>query len=153
MVPVAFIVSVVLFILVRNIPGDPVRVILGEQITPQNYAAERHVLGLDQPVPVQYVKWMGRVLHLDFGRSLSSGDSVNQRIKDRLPATLELQLTSLVIGIIGALAIGISAAVWRNSIFAKAATAFSLLFVSVPGFLLGTLLILFFAVHWRILDR
>jgi peptide/nickel transport system permease protein len=150
MIPVAFIVSVVLFILVRNIPGDPVRVILGEQITPQNYAAERHVLGLDQPVPVQYLKWINRVVHLDFGRSLSSGDSVNKRIKDRLPATLELQLTSLVIGIIGALAIGISAAVWRNSFFAKAATAFSLLFVSVPGFLLGTLLILFFAVHWRI---
>ena len=150
MIPVAFIVSVVLFALVRAIPGDPVQVILGEQITPQNEVALRHELGLDQPVPVQYVKWIGRVARLDFGKSLSGRDSVNKRIKDRLPATLELQITSLIIGIIGALAIGISAAVWRNSIFAKLATAFSLLFTSVPGFLLGTMLILFFAVHWRI---
>jgi peptide/nickel transport system permease protein len=150
MVPVAFIVTVALFILVRSIPGDPVRVILGEQITPQTYQAKRHELGLDQSYPVQYAKWINRVAHLDFGRSLSSGDSVSKRIKDRLPATLELQLVSLSIGVLAALALGVSAAVWRDSIFAKSATAFSLLFVSVPGFLLGTLEILFFAVHWRL---
>ena len=149
MVPVAFIVTVALFILVRSIPGDPVRVILGEQITPQTYQAKRHELGLDQSYPVQYAKWIGRIAHLDFGRSLGSGDSVSKRIKDRLPATLELQLVSLAVGVLAALALGVSAAVWRDSLFAKTATAFSLLFVSVPGFLLGTLLILFFAVHWR----
>jgi|SRR5579875_19482 len=150
MIPVAFLVTVVLFVLVRSIPGDPVRVILGEQITPETYQALRHKLGLDQPYPVQYARWIVRVAHLDFGRSLSSGDSVAGRIKDRLPATLELQVTGLIVGLIGALAIGITAAVFRESFFAKCATAFSLLFVSVPGFLLGTLGILLFAVHWRI---
>jgi peptide/nickel transport system permease protein len=149
MIPVAFLVTVALFVMIRSIPGDPVRVILGEQATPENVVALRHKLGLDEPLPVQYVKWIGRVVKLDFGRSLGSRQPVRTAIVERLPATLELGLTGFLIGIAGALAIGTAAAVFRGSFFARFATAFSLIFVSLPGFFLGTLLILIFALHWR----
>jgi len=150
MVPVAFLVTVALFVMVRAIPGDPVRVILGEEATPQNVVALRHKLGLDGPVPVQYVKWLGRLVHLDFGRSLGSREPVRKAITERLPATLELGLTGFTVGLLAALAIGITAAVFRGSFAARFSTAFSLVFVSLPGFFLGTLLILIFALHWRI---
>src|SRR5215472_2199711 len=95
MIPVALVVSIVLFGLIRAIPGDPVEIILGEQLTPQTKAALRHELGLDQPVPVQYVKWLSRVVRLDFGRSLGSRLPVRTAITERLPATLELAITGL----------------------------------------------------------
>jgi peptide/nickel transport system permease protein len=150
MVPVAFLVTVALFVLVRAIPGDPVKSFLGEETNPQTVVALRHKLGLDQPVPVQYVKWVGRVVRLDFGRSLGSRVPVRTAIAERLPATLELGFTGFLIGIAGALAIGTAAAVFRDSFFGRFATVFSLVFVSLPGFFLATLLILLFALHFRV---
>jgi len=148
--PVALLVTVVLFTLIRAVPGDPVAVILGEQATPENVVALKHKLGLDQPYPVQYVKWLGRVVQLDFGRQLSSRQPVRAAIADRLPATLELGLVGFLLGLLLALVIGTVAAVFRDSWFAHAATAFSLVFISLPNFLLGVLLILLFALHWHV---
>jgi peptide/nickel transport system permease protein len=149
MVPVALLVTIVLFVLIRMTPGDPVRVILGEEANPQNVAALRHELGLDRSYPEQYLKWLSRVVRLDFGRSLSARRPVGTAIAQRLPATLELGLTGFAVALTLALLLGTTAAVFRDTWFARLTTAFSLVFVSVPVFLLGVLLILFFAVRLR----
>jgi peptide/nickel transport system permease protein len=149
MIPVALLVSMVLFGLIRAIPGDPVQVILGEQATPQTEKALRHDLGLDQPIPVQYVHWLSRVVRLDFGRQLGSSLSVRKAITERLPATLELAIAGFIFALILALGIGTAAAVFRDSIFSRFATAFSLIFVSMPNFVLAYLLILAFSLHFH----
>jgi len=100
---------------------------------------------------VQYVDWLGRIVRLDFGKSIGNHLPVRTAIAERLPATLELGLTAYVVGVILALAIGTVAAIWRHSLWARAATAFSLVFISLPGFLLGVLLILLFALRWRLM--
>jgi peptide/nickel transport system permease protein len=151
MIPVALLVTMALFVMIRLTPGDPVRVILGEQATPETVVALRHKLGLDEPYPVQYAKWLSRVVRLDFGRSLGARIPVRQAITERLPATLELGLTGFVVGLVFAILIGTFAAVFRDSIFARLATAFSLVFVSLPVFLVGILLILLLSLHWRLL--
>ncbi len=150
MIPVALLVTMALFVMIRLTPGDPVRVILGQEATPQNVKALRHELGLDQSYPVQYVKWLGRLVHLDFGRSLASREPVRKAITERLPATLELGLTGFAVSLVLAIMIGTVAAVWRDSLFARFATMFSLVFVSLPNFVFGVLLILLFALHWHV---
>ncbi|HZQ36358.1 MAG TPA: ABC transporter permease [Dehalococcoidia bacterium] len=150
MIPVALLVTMALFVMIRLTPGDPVRVILGQEATPQNVKALRHELGLDQSYPVQYIKWLDRLGHLDFGRSLASREPVRKAITERLPATLELGLTGFIVGLFFAVVLGTVAAVWRDSVWSRLTTAFSLVFVSLPNFVLGVLLILLFALHWRI---
>src|SRR5690242_12323417 len=89
MIPVIVMVTIVLFVLIRLTPGDPVRDQFGIDITPENYAARKHQLGLDRPLPVQYVSWVGDLIHLNFGNSLSSHKDVKSVVFDRFPATLE----------------------------------------------------------------
>src|SRR5690348_9309010 len=84
MLPVLVLVSLIVFLLVHLTPGDPVRVMLGEEPDPATIAAVRQQLGLDQPLPVQYVLWAGRALHGDFGRSLRTRQPVVQAIAERL---------------------------------------------------------------------
>src|SRR5919199_2868559 len=115
MVPVAFFASAILFALLKLTPGDPVRIMLGEQVTAENYQALRHELGLDQPLPVQYVRWLGRVVHGDLGKSLRNGAPVRDEIVSRLPATLQLGLASFALGLLVAVPFGTLAAVYRRS--------------------------------------
>src|SRR6266567_2670340 len=90
MVPVAFFLTLILFIVLRLTPGDPVQVQLGEQATPETVSALRHELGLDRTLPVQYGVWLGRIARGDLGRSLANRQPVLSAILERLPATLEL---------------------------------------------------------------
>jgi peptide/nickel transport system permease protein len=137
-----------LFVLLKLTPGDPVRVQLGEQITAENYAALRHELGLDQPQPIQYLKWLGRVSHGDFGKSLRNRASVSGEIKDRLPKTIQLGGTAFILTIVIALPLGTLAAIFRRSPLGFLATAFTQVGVSLPNFLVGLLLIYLFAAKW-----
>src|SRR5438128_964320 len=107
MVPVAFLASVMLFILLKLTPGDPVLIMLGEKATAQNYEALRHDLGLDQSYPVQYLRWVSHVAQGDFGKSLRNGAPVRGEIAARLPATLQLGATALLLGVIVAFPLGI----------------------------------------------
>jgi len=149
MVPVAFLASVMLFILLKLTPGDPVLILLGERATAQNYEALRHDLGLDQPYPVQYLAWVGHVAQGDFGKSLRNGAPVKGEIQSRLPATLQLGVTALLLGVVVALPLGVLSAVFRRSPLGFFASAFSQVGVAIPGFFVGLVLIYVFALQLR----
>ena len=145
MIPVAFLVTIGVFALARLSPADPVLVFAGEDRNPAAMAAIRTELGLDQPVPVQYVAWLSRAVQGDLGRSFQNKQRVSEAIIERLPATFELGLAALLISITFALAIGILSAVKRNSVVDLLSTSVTLMGVSFPSFFLGILLILLFA--------
>src|SRR5438477_7914210 len=90
MVPVVLGISAIVFVLSHLIPGDPVMVMLGQEATPAEAARLRAVLGLDEPLPLQYGKWLGRSLQGDLGRTLFGGQEVGELLKLAVPATLEL---------------------------------------------------------------
>ena len=151
MVPVAFLVSVAVFALIHLTPGDPARIILGEEGTPEAVAALRHELGLDRPLPEQYVRWITRVVRGDLGRSLRTHQPVIQAIGERLPASFELGLAALTWSLVIAIPLGTMAALRRGSPVDVAATGFTIAGVSVPNFFVGLLLILIMSVTLRLL--
>ncbi len=100
LVPVLLGVSIVTFSLIRLVPGDPVTVVLGPdaRTTPEQVAAIRTAFGLDQPAPVQYVRWLGQILSGDLGTSFRTGRSLTQELALRLPVTIELTVLAAVLG-------------------------------------------------------
>jgi peptide/nickel transport system permease protein len=150
-IPVLLGVSLVTFSLIRLVPGDPVSVILGPdvRVTPQEVANIRAQYGLDEPPPVQYARWMGKLLSGDLGTSFRTGRSLTQELALRVPVTLELTLLAAIMGLIPALLVGILAAVKRNSVADYVATVSTLIGVSVPNFLLATLLVLALSIRLR----
>ncbi len=151
MVPVAFLVTIIAFSLLRLAPGDPVLVFAGEERDPQSLNQIRRSLGLDQPMPWQYVAWLGRAISGDFGRSIRTRQPVREAIVERLPATLELTGAALLFSVSLATVVGILSAVKRNSALDLLATGFTIAGVSLPNFFLGLLLILFFSLVLRFL--
>lgn len=145
MIPVAFLVTVGVFALARLSPADPVLVFAGEERDPVALAEIRTQLGLDQPVPVQYVAWLSRAVQGDLGRSFQNRQQVSEAIIERLPATFQLGLAALLISVTFALVIGILSAVKRNSVVDLLSTSVTLMGVSFPSFFLGIVLILLFA--------
>jgi len=149
MVPVAFLVSVAVFSLIHLTPVDPAELILGEEHSPQAVAALRHELGLDQPLPQQYLSWIGRALHGDLGRSVRTDQPVAQAIAERIPNTLELGIAALAWSVLLDIPLGTIAARRRGSPIDVLATGFTVLGVSVPNFFIGILLILTLSVGLR----
>jgi peptide/nickel transport system permease protein len=151
LVPVLFGVSVVTFVLIRLVPGDPVAVVLGpdSRARPEDIAAIRAAFGLNEPPPLQYVRWMGHVLRGDLGTSFRSGRSLTEELALRLPVTVELTVLAAMLGLVPALLVGTLAAVRRNSAADYIATVTTLVGVSVPNFLLATLLVLAFSLWLR----
>lgn len=151
LVPVLIGVSLVTFTLVRLIPGDGVMLAIGvdQRTTPEVIEAVRKSYGLDQPQPVQYLRWMEHVLQGDLGTSLRTKRSVNEELRLRLPVTAELALLAVLFGTGPAVVVGVLAAVRRNSSLDYAATVTTLIGVSVPNFLLATVLVLVFAIWLR----
>jgi len=147
LIPVLFFMSVIVFGVLRLIPGDPVDVMMGaDQVDAQTRQALRHELGLDLSLPHQYLRWVGRVVRGDLGRSVRNRESVVALIADKLPKTLLLTAASSLVALVVALPLGILAAVRRNTGADYAAMVFALLGVSVPNFFLGIVLVLAFAV-------
>jgi peptide/nickel transport system permease protein len=149
MIPVAFLASVILFMLLKLTPGDPVLIILGERATAENYEAVRHDLGLDQPYPVQYWRWLSHILQGDLGKSLRNGASVRDEIVERIPATIQLGALALALGIAIALPLGILSAVFRRSPLGGFATGFTQVGIALPQFFIGLLLLYFVALRLR----
>ncbi|MFZ0218019.1 MAG: ABC transporter permease [Candidatus Dormiibacterota bacterium] len=149
MVPVAFLVTVAVFSLIHLIPGDPARIMLGESYTPAALAALHHRLGLDQPLPVQYLDWIGGVLQGNLGQSVQTGQPVTQAIAQRAPATLELGFAALLWSTVVAVPLGALAAARRGSVVDWLATSLGVVGVTIPSFATGLLLILVVAVGLR----
>jgi peptide/nickel transport system permease protein len=150
MLPVAFLVTVIAFGLLRLAPGDPVLAYSGEVRDPAILEEMRHSLGLDQPLPVQYVVWLSHTLQGDFGRSIRTHQRVAEAIVERLPATLELTGVAFLFSITVGLIVGTLSALHRNSALDLLATSATIAGVSVPNFFLGLMLILLFSLVLRI---
>jgi len=149
-VPVALLVTIINFGLLRLAPGDPVLAFAGDVRDPQILDEMRHQLGLDQPLPIQYVVWLQHTLQGDFGRSIRTHQQVGEAITERLPATLELTGTALVFSVTIGLLVGTLSALKRNSAFDLLATSVTIAGVSTPNFFLGLMLILLFSLVLRI---
>jgi peptide/nickel transport system permease protein len=145
MIPVALLVTIGVFALARISPADPVLVFAGEERDPAALDAVRHQLGLDQPLPIQYVAWLSHALQGDLGRSFQSHQRVSEAIIERLPATFELGTAALLISVTFSLIVGVISAVKRNSLIDLLSTSVTLMGVSFPSFFLGIVLILLFA--------
>ncbi len=142
---VVFGVVSIVFLLIHLIPGDPVEIMLGEVASVTDREALRVSLGLDQPLLHQFMAYIQGLLRLDLGSSFHSHRPVVELLLERLPATLVLAGTALLITLLMAVPLGLVAAVRRNSLWDSGAMSFSMLGVSVPNFWLGPLLILVFS--------
>ncbi len=146
-VPLLLVISIVLFGLLHLIPGGPVELAFSPRLAP----AARHsivvALGLDQPLPVQYARWLWAALHLDFGATYRDGQPVIAAIGERIPATLELLGTAFVLALALAIPVGVVAAVRRNTLVDHLITILSYLGISMPLFWFAEVLILLFALR------
>lgn len=138
-------VSTLVFGLIHMVPGDPVEIMLGESAKPADREALRAALGLNLPLHTQYVNFLEGLVHLDLGESLHSKRPVAEVLAERIPATVELALASLVVALVIALPLGVIAAVKKDSAWDYSAMGFSLLGVSIPNFWMGPMLILLFS--------
>ncbi|WBB80657.1 ABC transporter permease [Micromonospora sp. WMMD882] len=138
-------VTLVVFLLLQLVPGDPVRVALGTRFDPQTYEALRSRAGLDQPLATQYLNYVGRALTGDLGVSFRSGQPVTTIVLDRLPATLSLAGTAIVFAVLLAVPLGVLAGVRSGTAVDHAVRVFSQFGVSVPDFWMGIMGILLFA--------
>ena len=144
-IPVLLVVALIAFAMFTYI-GDPVSALVGQDATAEQRDTMRHVLGLDQPFYVQYFGFLWRALHGDFGLSYRIGRPVAGLLLERLPATIELVLTAALFAMAVGVPLGVYTGIHRNSALSRGVMIFSLIGVSLPTFLIGILLILFFAV-------
>jgi len=144
-IPVLLLVSLLTFLMIHLTPGDPVRLMLGEDATKESIAALNQKLGLDQSLPVQYLRWLGNLLTGDMGQSIRSRQPVLEAIGERLPVTIELSILSMIIGVALGIPTGIIAAIRRNSTTDVMSTTLALTGISIPNFFLGIMMILVFS--------
>jgi peptide/nickel transport system permease protein len=150
-VPMLFGMSVVVFLIMRLVPGDPALAVLGLHATPQLVDQLHREFGLDQPIYAQYFTWLGDVAHGQFGHDYRSDQAIGHMLWTRLPVTAELAGMALLIGVLVAIPLGTAAAVWRGRAPDKAVQGVSMLGLSVPDFWLGIILILLFSLSLRAL--
>lgn len=151
LIPVLIIVSIVIFSLIHLTPGDPARTMLGDQATEQDIENLRESLGLNDPLPVQYLNWVVNIFHGDLGDSIFINEPMTKIIVDHIGPTVALTVYALVIALIVALPLGIIAAKNKGRVQDQVVSSFSMLGISIPSFLMGLFLILIFAVKFRIL--
>src|SRR4028118_773820 len=150
LIPVLLGITLLVFTFLHLIPGDPAQVMAGERATPDQVAALREQLGLNQPLPLQYLVFLGNLLRFNFGTSIISGVPIAQEIRIRWPATFELSVAAMIVATLLGIPAGVLAAVRKNSAVDNLTMSGSLLGVSLPVYWLGLLLVYLFAVnlHW-----
>src|SRR3954451_11341645 len=136
-VPVLFLVTLVLFVLLRVAPGDAADLLVPDDASDEEVARIRERWGLDRPILEQYVRFLANVVRFDFGRSYRYGQGVFQLIFERLPATIELALVALAIAALIAIPLGILAALRKGSIIDGLVSIVAVIGVSAPTFWLG----------------
>lgn len=147
LIPLLIIVSVLVFSTIYMMPGDPAEIIAGEGASPEDIDNVRKSLGLDRPLHVQYLSWLGRALKGDFGKSIRTGRPVAQEIGFRFRNTLNLTLLSMIFATVFGLIAGIISAARRYSIYDNLSMLVALIGISVTPFYLGLMLMLFFSVR------
>ncbi|MFN8488002.1 MAG: ABC transporter permease [Caldilineaceae bacterium] len=150
LIPVLLGVSIVVFSLIRLIPGDPVTVMLGEKARAEDIARVRAEMGFNRPIYIQYFEWMGHVLRGDLGKSIINHTSVMGELRERLSATIEMVIVGLIIGVFVGISIGILSAIKRNSWLDVIATLGALVGVSMPIYWLALILVYALAVNRQI---
>jgi peptide/nickel transport system permease protein len=153
MVPVVIMVTAVSFALIFVLPGDPAMLIIGDRSagSPELYESLRRDLGLDRPVYLQYVDWLGRVVQGDFGKSTRDREPIVNGLKIRLPITLELSALAMLLSLLIAIPAGIVAAVRPNSFWDGLGSVVALGGIAMPSFFLAILLIFLLAVQFQML--
>ncbi len=146
--PAMLAMSVIVYFMIRLVPGDPVLVILGLRSTPDNIATLRHQLRLDDPIWMQYLHWLGNVLRGNLGVDYRTHEPIRDQLLTRLPVTLEMALLAMVMSALIAIPLGVLAAVKRGPADVGA-TALGLVGISIPDFWLGVMLILLMALALR----
>ena len=146
-IPVMGMVAVIVFAILRLTPGDPAAIIAGDSATAEQLEQIRHLMGLDKSIYIQFVLWLGQLLRGDLGVSLISGMPVAGMIADRIGPSLALGASTIVFTVIIAIPLGVIAAWRQGTLLDRAVMAFSVLGFSVPVFVTGYLLILFFSIH------
>lgn len=144
--PALFVMSIVVFLIIRLVPGDPVRTMLGFRATEANVREVRNQLGLDRPLVNQYVDFVGGILHGDLGTDIVSHESLSTLLAQRLPVTLELAGLAMLLAVLVGVPLGIRAATggrWAN----RLTEGFVILGISIPDFWLGIILVLVFAAN------
>jgi peptide/nickel transport system permease protein len=147
LLPVVLGITLLVFAFLHLIPGDPAITMLGDRATPQQVEALRERMGLNQPLPLQYFKFLWDLIRLDFGTSIITGVPIAEEIRIRWPATFELSVAAMLVASILGIPAGVLAAVRKNSFVDNLTMSGSLLGVSLPVYWLGLLLIYFFAVN------
>jgi peptide/nickel transport system permease protein len=155
LVPTLFGISIIVFLVMRMIPGDTISAMIGTQykLTDAQAAALRAYYGLDKLLPEQYVIWLTNALRGNLGFSVRSGQPVLMEILDRFPLTLELAIVAVIIGLLIGMPIGVLSAVRRDSGIDLFGRLFSLIGLALPNFWLGTLIILILSLYFRILPN
>jgi peptide/nickel transport system permease protein len=146
-IPVLFGVTLIAYFIITLAPGDAVDMLVSPGLSPQDIALKRQALGLDEPVLVQYAKWLNELVHGNLGYSFTNRRPVTERIGERIGPTLILTFSALLLSYLIAIPIGVLSAVRQYSILDYISTIFSFLGISVPSFFFGLLMIYFFALR------
>lgn len=146
-IPLLFSVGILAFLLVDLIPGSPAVVMLQDAATPENVAILEEEMGLNDPMIQRFGRWISRAAVGDFGNSVLTGRPVTEMLFERLEPTLSISIGGLIIGIIFGLIMGITAGLYPGSLLDRAITILTSTLIGIPGFLLGILLIIFFALR------
>lgn len=149
LIPMLLILSLIVFFMVRMIPGDPVKNMLGIDVPQEMVEVERERLGLNDPLPQQYIRFMAELFHGDLGTSIVSGKPVWDELMSRYPNTLILAFGGIVVAAIGGVLVGILAAVFHNKFWDNCIMVLSMLAVSTPSFFLALILMLVFTLNLR----
>ncbi|MBW1666823.1 MAG: ABC transporter permease [Deltaproteobacteria bacterium] len=149
-IPVLIGISLLLFFMLRMLPGDPAQVLAGQMATPQEIELIRHQLGLDKPIHIQYAYFLGRLIHFDLGRSARTQNPVTEEIWARLPNTVLLAVVAITLACIFGIPAGIISAVRPYTWIDYLVTSSALFGISMPVFWLGLMLVVVFSVmlHW-----
>ncbi len=147
LIPTLFVVSVLIFMLQQLLPGDPALVMAGEEKDPEVIEQIRRQYRLDQPLPIQYLYWIGGVLQGDLGESMRIKQPVASLIADKLPVTLQLATMAMLFALLIGIPAGVLSAVKKGTAWDTAANVFALWGLSTPNFWLGILLIFLFSVQ------
>src|SRR6185503_8327760 len=141
-IPVVLLISLLVFLLIHAAPGDPADLLLSEEASPQDIADARRRWGLDQPIYVQYLRFLANILAGDLGMSFRYADPVISLIGERLPATIELAIASMLIAIIFGIPLGVWAGARPNTWIDNLGSTFGFFGISMPSFWFGIMLIL-----------